>query len=110
MSATSGSTLYVLRRLSARRSTSLSFAFLLLVALAAVFADLLPLDPLTQNLADSLMPPSASAWFGTDELGRDILARVVYGARTSLVTAFGAVVIAALIGVTVGLVAGFFGD
>lgn len=110
MSANVGSVLLVLRRLCARRSTSLSLAFLSLVALAAALADWLPLDPLTQNLADSLMPPSASAWFGTDELGRDILARVVFGARTSLVTAFGAVVIAALIGVPIGLVAGFFGD
>ncbi|MCU4182440.1 ABC transporter permease [Bosea sp. BH3] len=70
----------------------------------------MPLDPLRQNIAESLKPPSPDAWFGTDELGRDILARVIYGARTSLVTAFGAVVIAALIGVPVGLVAGFYGD
>ncbi|KRE15771.1 peptide ABC transporter permease [Bosea sp. Root381] len=110
MRAGSGSILQLLRRLCGRRSAAASLAFLLLVALAAVFADWLPLDPLTQSLADSLMPPSAAAWFGTDELGRDILARVVYGARTSLATAFGAVVIAAAIGVPVGLVAGFFGD
>jgi len=106
----SGSMLQLLRRLCGRRSAAASLAFLLLVALAALLADWLPLDPLTQSLADSLMPPSAAAWFGTDELGRDILARVVYGARTSLVTAFGAVVIAAAIGVPVGLVAGFFDD
>jgi ABC-type dipeptide/oligopeptide/nickel transport system permease subunit len=100
----------LLRRLLARRGAALSLAFLALVALAAAFADLLPLDPLSQNIADSLKPPSAEDWFGTDELGRDILARVIYGARTSLVTAFGAVAIAALIGVPVGLVAGFYGD
>lgn len=105
-----GSTGVVLRRLCARRSAAFSLGFLLLVALAAAFADWLPLDPLTQSLADSLMPPSSAAWFGTDELGRDILARVVYGSRTSLVTAFGAVVIAAVIGVPIGLVAGYFGD
>jgi peptide/nickel transport system permease protein len=110
MSAPLASTRAVVRGLCARRSTALSLSFLLLVALAAALVDWLPLDPLTQNLAESLMPPSASAWFGTDELGRDILARVVYGSRTSLVTAFGAVVIAALIGVPIGLVAGFFGD
>ncbi|MGE7470231.1 ABC transporter permease [Bosea sp. NPDC003192] len=100
----------LLRRLLDRRGGALSLAFLALVALTAIFADLLPLDPLAQSIADSLKPPSAEAWFGTDELGRDILARVVYGARTSLVTAFGAVLIAALIGVPVGLVAGFYGD
>ena len=100
----------LLRRLLARRGPALSLAFLALVALTAIFAGLLPLDPLAQSIADSLKPPSAEAWFGTDELGRDILARVVYGARTSLVTAFGAVLIAALIGIPVGLVAGFYGD
>lgn len=100
----------LLRRLLARRGAALSLAFLALVALAAALADFLPLDPLTQSIADSLKPPSPENWFGTDELGRDILARVVYGARTSLVTAFGAVAIAALIGVPIGLVAGFYGD
>ncbi len=100
----------LLLRLLARRGPALSLAFLTLVALTALFAGLLPLDPLAQSIADSLKPPSAEAWFGTDELGRDILARVVYGARTSLVTAFGAVLIAALIGIPVGLIAGFYGD
>ncbi|WP_089175189.1 ABC transporter permease [Bosea sp. AS-1] len=100
----------LLRRLLARRGAALSLAFLVLVGLAATFAELLPLDPLAQSIADSLKPPSPENCFGTDELGRDILARVVYGARTSLVTAFGAVLIAALIGVPVGLVAGFYGD
>lgn len=100
----------LLRRLLARRGAALSLAFLALVGCVALFAGLLPLDPLRQSVADSLKAPSPEAWFGTDELGRDILARVVYGARTSLVTAFGAVVIAALIGVPVGLVAGFYGD
>lgn len=100
----------LLGRLLARRGAALSVAFLMLVALAAIFADLLPLDPLTQSIADSLKPPEPGNWFGTDELGRDILARVVYGARTSLVTAFGAVLIAALVGVPVGLAAGFYGD
>lgn len=98
------------RRLLARRGAALSLAFLVLVGMAAAFAELLPLDPLAQSIGDSLKPPSPENWFGTDELGRDILARVVYGARTSLVTAFGAVLIAALIGVPVGLVAGFYGD
>lgn len=100
----------LLRRLLARRGPALSLAFLTLIALTALFAGLVPLDPLAQSIADSLKPPSVEAWFGTDELGRDILARVVYGARTSLVTAFGAVLIAALIGIPVGLVAGFYGD
>jgi ABC-type dipeptide/oligopeptide/nickel transport system permease subunit len=99
-----------LRRLIARRGAALGLAFLALVALVAACAGLLPLDPLSQSVADSLKPPSPENWFGTDELGRDIFSRVIYGARTSLVTALGAVVIAALLGVPIGLAAGFYGD
>jgi len=75
----------------------------------AIFADLLPLDPLRQRVVNALMPPSPANWFGTDELGRDILARTIHGARTSLITAAGAVLIAGSVGVPVGLIAGFFG-
>ena len=100
----------LLGRLLARRGAALGLGFLALVALAAAFATVLPFDPLSQSVAASLLPPSAENWFGTDELGRDILARVIYGARTSLVTAVGAVVIAALVGVPIGLAAGFYGD
>lgn len=100
----------LLRRLLARRGAALGLGFLALVALAAAFATVLPFDPLSQSVAASLLPPSAENWFGTDELGRDILARVIYGARTSLLTAVGAVIIAALIGVPIGLAAGFYGD
>ncbi len=66
-------------------------------------------DPLAQDVASALDGPRAAHWFGTDELGRDILARVVFGARTSLLTAAGAVAIAGAVGIPVGLVAGFFG-
>jgi peptide/nickel transport system permease protein/oligopeptide transport system permease protein len=97
------------RMLMGHRGAALSLCFLAVVALLAAFADFLPLDPLRQRVANALMPPSASNWFGTDELGRDIVARVVYGARTSLVTAAGAVAIAAAVGVPTGLAAGFFG-
>jgi ABC-type dipeptide/oligopeptide/nickel transport system permease subunit len=80
----------------------------LLVALA-ISAEVLSIDPLAQDVVSSLEGPSAAHWFGTDELGRDIMARVIYGARTSLLTAAGAVAIAGLVGVPIGLVAGFFG-
>lgn len=99
----------MLRQLLARKGAALAVLFLLVVALAAIFADLLPLHPFDQDLVGSLEGPSPSHWFGTDELGRDILSRVIYGARTSLLTAAGAVAIAALFGVPVGLIAGFFG-
>jgi len=99
----------ILARLLSRKGSALAFLFLAAVTLAAIFADFLPLDPFGQKLVNALRGPSATNWFGTDELGRDILARVVYGARTSLLTAAGAVAIAALAGVPIGLVAGFFG-
>jgi ABC-type dipeptide/oligopeptide/nickel transport system permease subunit len=98
----------MLRLLVARKSTLLSLAFLLALVTGAALANLL-VDPLAQDLGSALDPPSASHWFGTDELGRDILARVIAGARTSLLTAAGAVIIAALVGIPLGLVAGFFG-
>ncbi|TYB90097.1 ABC transporter permease [Oceaniovalibus sp. ACAM 378] len=100
------STLHALLR---QTGAALGLGFLALIVLVAVFADLLPLDPLGQDFIRSLEGPSRDYWFGTDELGRDILSRVVFGARTSLVTAAGAVVIAALIGVPMGLIGGFFG-
>jgi ABC-type dipeptide/oligopeptide/nickel transport system permease subunit len=85
-------------------------AYLAVVLLASFVAPLLlSLDPLAQDYSTTLAPPSAAHWFGTDELGRDILARVIAGGRISLTTAAGAVAIAAVVGVPIGLVAGFFG-
>ena len=100
----------VLGRLARRKGAMLGLLFLLVLVLTTSFARwILPFDALTQDFSATLQGPSAVHWFGTDELGRDILARVVYGARTSLITAGGAVAIAAVIGVPIGLVAGFFG-
>ncbi len=99
----------ILASLLSRKGSALALLFLAAVTFAAIFANFLPLDPFGQKLVNALKGPSSTNWFGTDELGRDILARVVYGARTSLLTAAGAVAIAALAGVPIGLVAGFFG-
>jgi ABC-type dipeptide/oligopeptide/nickel transport system permease subunit len=99
----------MLRRLLASPGAALGLVFLSVVAVLSVIAPLLGLDPLGQDLVASLEGPSAEYWFGTDELGRDLFARAVYGARTSLTTAAGAVAIAGAIGVPVGLIAGFFG-
>jgi ABC-type dipeptide/oligopeptide/nickel transport system permease subunit len=97
------------RRFLARKGAAAAVAFLVVVAALATVADRLGFDPMAQDLVAALEGPSAAHWFGTDELGRDIVSRVIYGARTSLTTAAGAVAIAALIGVPVGLVSGFFG-
>lgn len=97
------------RRVLARPGAALSVAYLAGLAVLAACAGLLGFDPLTQDVVRMLEGPSRDFPFGTDELGRDILSRVIYGARTSLVTAAGAVLLAASIGVPIGLVAGFFG-
>jgi len=104
-----GSAAEIGKRIVVRKTAALSLAYLVAVALAAAFATTVGFDPLSQNLARMLEGPSRDYLFGTDELGRDILARVVYGARTSLITAAGAVTLAASVGVPMGLVAGFFG-
>jgi len=84
-------------------------AWLAGLAIAAAAAGALPLsDPLATDIANRLMPPGAKFWLGTDQLGRDMLARVVYGARVSLTVAFGTVLIAAVFGILLGLPAGYF--
>jgi peptide/nickel transport system permease protein len=81
---------------------------LLLVTVAAVGADVLaPYPPTTQNLRQRLQPPSRSHLFGTDNLGRDVLSRVMYGGRVSLVVGIAAATLAGTLGVALGLLAGF---
>lgn len=67
-----------------------------------------PYNPLTQS-ASRLDPPSAAHWFGTDELGRDVLSRVIAGARLSIPVAIGLVVLSLLLGGILGMLAGYFG-
>jgi hypothetical protein len=87
----------------------LCVAWLVGLAAAAATAGLLPLsDPLATDIANRVAPPSVKFWLGTDQLGRDILARVVYGARVSLSVAFCTALIAAVFGMLLGLPAGYF--
>jgi peptide/nickel transport system permease protein len=81
--------------------------FMLLITLAAPW--LAPSDPLKQTIPDRLQPPSSNYFFGTDQLGRDILSRVMYGGRISLPAALAVVILAGLVGTIVGAVAGFLG-
>jgi len=100
----------VIRRMISHTGAALGLLFLAVLILTTSLASwILPFDALAQDFTAMLQGPGPVHWFGTDELGRDILARVVYGARTSLITAAGAVAIAAVLGVPIGLVAGFFG-
>ncbi|MCT7664859.1 ABC transporter permease [Shinella kummerowiae] len=85
----------------------------IIVALLIVTALAAPLiataDPIAQNLSQRLLPPSADHWMGTDELGRDIWSRVVFGSRITLTIVLLVAVIAAPVGLVVGAVAGYFG-
>jgi ABC-type dipeptide/oligopeptide/nickel transport system permease subunit len=82
----------------------------LVLVLVAIFAGFVaPYDPTFQDYASTNQGPSASHWFGTDYLGRDVLSRVIYGARVSLLVGSVAVGIGLLIGVTTGLTAGYLG-
>ncbi|MDD2336989.1 MAG: ABC transporter permease [Geobacteraceae bacterium] len=82
-------------------------AGLFLISFLAPFIS--PCDPSTIDAYHVLLPPSAGHWMGTDELGRDVLTRVIYGARISLKVGFVAVGIAITIGTVVGLLSGFYG-
>jgi peptide/nickel transport system permease protein len=91
-------------------STTAGFLLLLIFGLMALFAPLLPLKlPLQQDLAYRLKPPSATHPLGTDQLGRDILSRIIFGGRISLTLGFVIVLSAGALGTTVGLLAGYFG-
>jgi peptide/nickel transport system permease protein len=98
------------RRLVHNRLALAGALMLAAVVFAAVFAQLLsPFDPLEMNPSHLLEPPSASHWLGTDEFGRDILSRVIWGARISLYVGGIAVTIAVVAGVSLGLVSGYYG-
>lgn len=81
-----------------------------LIVLAAIFAPLIaPYDPLALNIEDRLAAPDMSHWLGTDQGGRDVLSRILFGARASLAVGIGAVLIGALIGVSAGIFAAYKG-
>ncbi len=98
------------RRLARNELAVVGGVLLVLVILAAVLAPVLaPYDPLDMNPQHLLEPPSAAHWFGTDEFGRDLLSRVIWGARISLYVAGIAVGIAIVAGVSLGLAGGYYG-
>ena len=98
------------RRAPAPVPVIVAAVFLAVLTVAALTPGLLtPLDPLQANAADSLQAPGAAHPFGTDQSGRDVLARVVYGSRASLFVGVLSVAAAAIIGTLLGLIAGYFG-
>ncbi len=93
------------------RSLSVGLTVLIIFAAVALGADLIrPYhDAISQDLAQSLKGPSAAHFFGTDEYGRDMFARVVFGARTTLTVAIASVLIASVVGIPLGLSIGYIG-
>jgi peptide/nickel transport system permease protein len=82
----------------------------IVLVVASIFAPLLAThDPSTQDLAGRLAPPSADHWFGTDELGRDLYSRLLYGGRVTLGMVITVVILVAPVGLVVGTVAGYAG-
>lgn len=99
----------VVRRLWRDKRASLGLGFLGVAVIAAVFAPYLaPYDPQVQSMVLS-EPPSARHWLGTDDLGRDLLSRIIYGTRVSLFVGIVTVLLSALVGVTLGLLSGYYG-
>lgn len=97
-------------RLRTRKSAMVGLVVIVAVILIAVFAPVIaPFDPAQQSWTAVRKPPSWAHWFGTDESGRDLLSRVIYGARASLLAGVVSVSIALSIGVPIGLTAGYRG-
>ena len=90
--------------------TGFAFFLFALIVIAAVFGPLVvPYDPLASNTAQALKGPSAAHWFGTDQLGRDVLSRVIVATRLDFIIAVSSVVLVFLMGGLAGVAAGFFG-
>jgi len=100
-----------MKRVRRNRAAVASLIFLVVVALLATLAPWIPglPDPTLQNLKLSATPPSLAHWFGTDELGRDAFARVIWGGRISLLVGLVGTLVSIVIGVTYGAIAGYAG-
>ena len=100
------------RRLIKNKGAVIGMIFLAVLVLAALLSPYI-FDYDTQvvgmNMPEKLQPPSSAHWFGTDEVGRDLFARVIYGARYSLVIGVGSVLIGLVVGTILGSLAGFYG-
>jgi peptide/nickel transport system permease protein len=99
-----------MRRLFRRKGAIFGLVIIVVFLALAIFAPLLtPYDPIAQSWTSVRKPPSLAHWFGTDDVGRDILVRIIFGARASLMAGVISVGIALSIGVPLGLAAGYLG-
>jgi len=100
----------VMRIFFGRKLAIVGFVLVALLIITAIFAPwMAPYPPNTINMAQTLAKPSTEHWLGNDNLGRDVLSRLIYGARTSLIIAVGATVVSIILGETLGLIAAHFG-
>lgn len=102
----------VWHRLLKNKGSVIGMIFLASLVLAALLAPVIfdyDTDVIGQNISERLMHPCAEHWFGTDEVGRDLFARVIYGARYSLAIGAGAVLLGLCVGIITGSLAGFYG-
>ena len=98
------------RRLVNNRAAMTAFLFLCLLAFVAIFGwALAPYDPNAQSLLQTLRPPNAAHWLGTDRFGRDVFSRLIAGTQVTLLAGFQGCGVAALIGIPAGLLAGYVG-
>ena len=105
-----GQIAWIVRRFLRNKAAVAGLIVVGLFVLVAIFAPLLaPYDPIKTNWSEIRHAPSAAHWFGTDELGRDIFSRIIYGARASLMAGVVSVVIAFVVGVPIGIVSGYVG-
>jgi len=99
----------ITRRFFKHRLAGFAIAVLFILIISAVFAFKSPYTPTQQEPINSFKPPTAEHWFGTDELGRDIFTRILYGGRVSLTVGLLSTFFSILIGVIVGALSGYFG-
>ncbi|TCL72439.1 peptide/nickel transport system permease protein/oligopeptide transport system permease protein [Hydrogenispora ethanolica] len=98
------------KRFSRNKVAMVGLTILVILILVSLFGQwLAPYDYKASNMPESLQPPSAAHWLGTDELGRDILSRIIYGTHISLKVGIEAVLISLLIGIVFGAAAGYYG-
>lgn len=98
------------RRMLRSPSATVGLVIVAVILLAALLAPIIvPYDPNLQDTANRLMPPAAAHWLGTDGFGRDILSRLIYGARPTLLLVLIVVLLMAPLGILIGILAGFFG-
>jgi peptide/nickel transport system permease protein len=101
---------HILQRVNSQPLAVLGAVLLAVIVVTAIFAPVIaPANPAVIDLSHRLAPPNATHWLGADELGRDILSRILYGARLSLIVAVSVVGCSLLLGIVLGGIAGYYG-